>query len=132
MAWTDVRNQYTGNFDLDYGEANGGQWRADTGGWTSVQITLYCDTADGEADTDGDGVADDADACAETPTGEIVDADGCSIAQICPCENGWKNHGGYVSCVSNAATAFENAGLIESNQHGKITSAAAKSSCGQK
>ncbi len=32
-------------------------------------------------DADGDGVADDADQCADTPAGEAVDADGCSDSQ---------------------------------------------------
>ena len=30
------------------------------------------------ADTDGDGVTDDLDQCPNTPTGETVDANGCS------------------------------------------------------
>lgn len=41
MAWTSLSNAFTGNFDLDYSEANGSEWRARTGGWESVEITLY-------------------------------------------------------------------------------------------
>jgi DNA-binding beta-propeller fold protein YncE len=37
-------------------------------------------------DTDGDGVADPADACPATAAGSVVDAAGCAIAQRCPCE----------------------------------------------
>ena len=33
-------------------------------------------------DPDGDGVSGDADACGDTPTGEPVDADGCSCSQL--------------------------------------------------
>ena len=35
-----------------------------------------------------------------TLPGEVVDDTGCSIDELCPCENAWKNHGAYVSAVS--------------------------------
>ena len=35
--------------------------------------------SDSQKDTDGDGVTDDVDQCPSTPTGEIVDANGCSL-----------------------------------------------------
>ena len=35
-------------------------------------------------DTDGDGVADGADLCPDTPPGETVDSDGCSASQSDP------------------------------------------------
>jgi hypothetical protein len=60
----------------------------------------------------------------------VVGADGCSIAQICPCANNWNNHGAYVSCVSHAANDFFAAHLITAAQRSAIVSAAGQSSCG--
>ena len=39
-------------------------------------------------DTDGDGVTDDIDQCPDTPTGETVDAYGCSDSQVDSDEDG--------------------------------------------
>lgn len=41
MAWTILNNAFTGNFDLDYSESFGSEWRASSAGWGSVEITLY-------------------------------------------------------------------------------------------
>ena len=41
MAWTSLSNTFSGNFDLDYSESNGSEWRANSSGWESVEITLY-------------------------------------------------------------------------------------------
>ena len=91
----------------------------------------------GETDADGDGVADSADQCAGTPAGAIVDANGCSIDQLAPCDGpasggSWKSHGQYVSAVAQAAEAFLEQGLITSDQADQIVSSAARSSCGSK
>ena len=82
-------------------------------------------------DSDGDGVTDDIDQCLETVPGDIVDENGCSIADLCPCDNDWKNHGKYVSCVTKAAKDFVKAGLIDNNEKGDMVSEAAQSSCGK-
>jgi hypothetical protein len=92
-----------------------------------------------DSDLDGDGVPNTApDACAFTPSGEMVDpTSGCSIAQYCPCEGPrgttelWKNHGKYVSCVSKSAQSFVDLGLITEEEKDAMVSAAAQSSCGQ-
>src|SRR6266478_2571693 len=65
----------------------------------------------GETDADADGVPDSLDQCPGTPAGAVVDASGCSIDQIAPCSGPasggtWKNHGQYVSAVSQAVEAF--------------------------
>src|SRR6185295_11943489 len=52
-----------------------------------------------QQDSDQDGVLNNHDNCPGTPAGQTVDANGCSIAQLCPCAGPWKNHGKYVSCV---------------------------------
>ena len=91
----------------------------------------------GETDADADGVADSLDSCPGTPAGAIVDANGCSIEQIAPC-NGpasggtWKNHGQYVSTVAQAAEAFVTLGLISADQAEEIVAHAAHSDCGTK
>jgi hypothetical protein len=90
-----------------------------------------CDT-----DDDNDGVLDAVDACSNTPAGEVVagtgDQPGCSIPQLCPCDNNWKNHGGYVSCVAHAAEDFVDAGLMNEAEKDAIVSEAGQSSCGSK
>ena len=48
-------------------------------------------------DDDSDGVPEDNDLCPNSSFGEVVDANGCGIDQICPCSDPWKNHGEYVS-----------------------------------
>jgi uncharacterized protein YegL len=101
--------------------ANPGQDDADGDG-----VGDACDT-----DDDNDGVDDGADQCPGTPAGTIVDANGCSIDQHCPCNSNWQNHGKYVSCVAKAADAFVLAGLITAAQKNAIVSAAAQSSCGK-
>jgi len=89
----------------------------------------------GETDADVDGVADSSDRCPGTPAGAVVDASGCSIAQLAPC-NGpasggtWKNHGQYVSAVAQAAEAFLAQGLISEDQAEEIVAQAAQSKCG--
>ena len=55
-----------------YCETSGGVYQGDA---------TSCDVADCPLDSDGDGVPDDADLCPDTPTGEAVDADGCSASQ---------------------------------------------------
>jgi hypothetical protein len=85
-----------------------------------------CDT-----DDDNDGVIDAADACVPT-VGSPVNSEGCSIADLCPCDNAWKNHGGYVSCVAHASEGFLDLGLITEAEKDATVSAAGESSCGHK
>jgi hypothetical protein len=85
-----------------------------------------------DADRDGDGVLDVEDVCGATPPGQPVLANGCSVAQDCPCVAAWKNHGGYVSCVSRAANALLAASAITQAQKDALQSAAAESACGKK
>jgi Thrombospondin type 3 repeat len=88
-----------------------------------------------DLDDDNDAVLDGADACPDTALGALINASGCSIADIAPCTPSggtpWKNHGAYVKAVTQAANAFVASGLITAAQKGAIVSAAAASSCGQ-
>jgi len=91
----------------------------------------------GVADVDGDGVLDDADHCPGTAAGEVVDGDGCSIAQYCPCqgpapETDWRNHGQYVDCVDATSSRFVELGLIGLVEAEDIVRLAARMSCGKK
>ena len=103
-------------------DANANQADADGDGTGDV-----CD-----ADDDGDGVLDAGDSCMGTPAGAPVLGNGCSVAQQCPCNNAWKNHGAYVSCVAKATNALVAQGAITGAQKDAIQSAAGQSSCGQK
>jgi hypothetical protein len=84
-----------------------------------------CDT-----DDDNDGVLDATDECKATAIGSLVAGNGCSIADTCPCENSWRNHGAYVKCVAQTSSNFLSAGLINSAQKDAIVSAGAQSACG--
>jgi hypothetical protein len=61
-----------------------------------------------------------------------VNADGCSIDQLVPCDGPWKNHGEFVSTMAHVTKDFEQAGLITQSQRNAILSAAAQSDCGKK
>ena len=86
-------------------------------------------------DADGDGVPDDRDECPGTMTGAVVDAHGCSIEQLAPC-NGprgggtWRNHGEYLQAVASAVRDFLGQGLIDGQKARNIFTAAAQSNCG--
>ena len=79
---------------------------------------------------DNDGVPDNADRCLATPEGQVVNAEGCAIAQICPCEGPWKNRVAYVACVARTANDFREDGLISVRELLRIVFEAGKSRCG--
>ncbi len=82
-------------------------------------------------DTDSDGVPNDADECADTPTGAIVNADGCSLDQLVPCA-GSENHGHYLSALAVQLAEFVSQGRFSLEQAHDIFTAAAQSNCGKK
>ena len=84
-----------------------------------------------EPDTDGDGIPDSRDLCPGTSVGAVVDANGCSIEQLAPCDGPWRNHGEYVGAVSHHASEFRRDGLITEPQRAEIVSQAARSNCGK-
>jgi hypothetical protein len=98
---------------------------------TEIQAIVAADSAGKCKDDDHDGVPNDKDVCPDTPAGEVVDASGCSINQLCPCEGPWRNHGQYVSCVDRTSDDFVAAGLITQAEKDAIVSTAAQSSCGK-
>jgi len=82
-------------------------------------------------DSDGDGVADHRDPCPDTVADAVVNADGCSIAQLCPCDRPWRNHAEYVRCVIDRAWRFYRQGLITASARRVIVGQAARSNCGR-
>jgi hypothetical protein len=84
-----------------------------------------------DPDLDSDGVSDDLDQCPGTDPQAVVDVDGCSVDDLCPCEDPWKNHGQYVACYQGAIQEFVDAGLISRATASSWRAAAAQSSCGQ-
>lgn len=95
--------------------------------WDMDFVGNACDT-----DDDGDGVLDGFDLCLQTEYGAPVGTDGCSVDDLCPCENSWKNHGSYVSCVAHASEDLLEEGVIDEAMKDAIVSEAAGSSCGAK
>jgi hypothetical protein len=85
-----------------------------------------------DRDIDNDGVLDTADLCPGTLPGAPVNAQGCSIAQLCPCDAAWKNHGAYVAAVVHTAKEFVAAGIITEAERDAVIAQAARSSCGTK
>src|SRR5690606_33657492 len=84
IAWDDLPSL---RFGVQLGANNNNYCEAeaarqnliDSYGWTIVDAgkTLYCNE-----DNDNDGVLDQSDNCLDTPSGETVDANGCSDSQL--------------------------------------------------
>ena len=90
-----------------------------------------------ETDSDGDGVPDAADLCPDTSPGDVLNADGCNIDQLCPCAGPlsggtWKKHAAYVHCVKETAAQFVKDGLITGKQRRAIVKTAHDSACAAK
>jgi len=81
-------------------------------------------------DRDGDGVPDYLDQCPDTPQGAVVDADGCSIGQLCPCDGAWRSHAQYFRCVIRVTGQFLREGLITPEERRAILLEAVRSDCG--
>ena len=64
--------------------------------------------------------------------GEIVNADGCTVADLCPCAGPWQNHGEYVNCVEQTTAEFVASGLLSEAARGQLIKAAAISNCGSR
>jgi len=82
-------------------------------------------------DRDNDGVWDLSDQCSDTPVGEVVDTNGCSIRQLVPCAGSWRNHGEYVKHVARAVAQFRKQQLVTPAEARKMVKEAAQSDCGK-
>lgn len=113
----------------------------DWGGWVGINYRIDLTMVSSEpptilppsinSDSDGDGVDNDSDLCPDTEQA-VIDDQGCSIAQYCPENIVYQNHGKYVSCVAKITKIFVEKGLITEAEKGAIVSAAAKSDVGKK
>jgi hypothetical protein len=83
-------------------------------------------------DDDNDGIVDAADRCLFTAPSEVIDQTGCSVADLCPCENDWKNHRTYVRCVAHATADFRVTGLMTEAEQEAVVATAGNSACGKK
>jgi hypothetical protein len=101
--------------------------RVDTG-------AVYVFRAEGAppADLDNDGVPDGVDQCPDTAPGAIVDASGCSIEQLVPCDGPWQSHGHYLQALRDVTSDFVGAGLITRSERDAILRAGARSNCGKR
>jgi hypothetical protein len=82
------------------------------------------------SDCDFDGVPNANDSCDGTNSVDVVDTEGCSIEQLCPCSGPWANHREYVRCVREQAFRFWREKRINVAERNAIIKAAEKSSCG--
>ena len=73
---------------------------------------------------------DNVDRCIPTAPGAVVNAEGCAIAQICPCDGKWRNRVAYVACVARTGNDFREDGLISARELLRIVLQAGKSRCG--
>ncbi len=89
------------------------------------------DVCDEDIDIDNDGVLNENDQCEETPVDEIVDPSGCSIDQLVPCDEDWKNHGKYVSALAKTTNSFVEQGLITEEEKDDLMEEMASSDCGK-
>ena len=124
-------------FEFTWQDAPVGQYRLTTrtrddrgapGISAPVEITVRAATP---GDSDNDGVPDDRDRCQGTAAGIVVNAEGCSIAQLCPCAGPWLSHGAYVRCVVERAWEFYRANLITALQRREFISQAMSANCGR-
>ncbi len=85
-----------------------------------------------EVDEDADGVVDTIDDCPDTPPGDLVSSDGCSV---CPCEatvsgDPWASRDAYLRCVADELKARRRGRSINRKASRDALRAAKKSSCG--
>ncbi len=116
-------------------------WRVDLQTGEAVQLTPFgpfwgVAAVPRLADTDGDGVPDRFDQCSSTQAGNAVDAHGCSISQLVPCEGPagggtWGNHGSYVAELIRVASQFLQQGVITRQQMIEILKKGSQSDCGK-
>jgi hypothetical protein len=84
------------------------------------------------ADSDGDGVPDERDQCPNTALGAVVDANGCSIAQLCPCDGNWRSHGEYLRGMIRVTARFQRERLITALERRAILRETVRSDCGKR
>ena len=92
---------------------------------------------DPDGDDDDDGIPDDEDECRDTPPGATINASGCSIDQLVPCEGPalggvWRNHGEFFAARVKVIHQFRREGLLNQQQVQALIVDAMKSDCGNR
>ena len=64
--------------------------------------------------------------------GDLVNAQGCSLVQACPCDGSWQNKGEYISCTVAWVVELKKSGLLTKKEAQSLLTTATKSSCGKK
>jgi hypothetical protein len=88
-----------------------------------------------QRDADGDRVGDICDQCAESDE-TLVNAHGCSVAQLCPCDaptptTSWTDQAEYLRCVARATRGLRREGLISRGESLGLLRRALRSGCGR-
>lgn len=84
-----------------------------------------------DEDDDGDGTSDPVDRCPHTAAGAVANAEGCSLADSCPCAGPWQNPAAFAACVSKTTHALVAARLMGPAQRVEAMAAGALSTCGR-
>jgi len=90
-----------------------------------------------DADIDNDGVPSASDDCEYTELGVVVNAEGCAIEQLVPCEGPagdtteWKSHGEYMKYLTKESKKLVKDGLITPEERDGIINEGSLSDCGQ-
>lgn len=88
-----------------------------------------------QADGDADGVGDVCDSCEGASAG-LVNANGCTVEQICPCHeqrdgSSWENRAQYLRCVAAEARVLRREGQVSTADAWRLVREAAKTTCGR-
>lgn len=88
-----------------------------------------------QEDGDEDGVGDVCDACEGASAG-LVNADGCTVEQICPCYeqrdgSPWESRAQYLRCVAAEARVLRQEGQVSTADAWRLVREASRSSCGR-
>ena len=101
------------------------EWDYHNGGFTLEDNTEYgFEIRTQVYDDDQDGVFGRLDQCPGTDADAVTDADGCSVAQLCPAD-AFRNHGQRMSCAIRTSKDFVQRGLVTEEELGQLISSVA-------